>query len=136
VRRNKARRGLIGSETVTLCGLERRAAPQPPAGSTRAKRVLGAGTTSYRSVSVPDDWNYWNELERLEQAFSQGVLKRWRSSIRRSNRKFFRQSETILRDLQHHSLPQRHISWVAQENEAFRPDNTILWQKFAETIET
>ena len=33
------------------------------------------------------------------------------ASIRRSNGKFFRQSQTILRDLKHHSLPKRHHSF-------------------------
>jgi hypothetical protein len=83
----------------------------PPGQSQRAKRVLGAGTKSLSECfRAGNDWNYWNgwnHWNRLLLVCQSDGGPQSRGQTENS----FRQSQTIRRDLKHHSLPKRHSSF-------------------------
>ena len=115
--------GLIGSETVTL---SRFRSPgqvhNPRPGPNEQSACLARASKVYRSVSVPGKrLELLEQLERLEQPplverlepLEQASLRCVQSDggpqSAGQTENSFRQSQTILRDLKHHSLPIRRF---------------------------
>src|SRR5262249_48944678 len=74
-----------------------------------AERVLGAGVIGvspcWRNLPPQNNWNFWNGWSHWNRFLLRCVQSDGGQRCARQTENSFRQSQTILRDLKHHSCP-------------------------------